>query len=316
MKRTSFYGFFRFYIQRFSFFRFVVIVCTCLPSALFAKDILTTTPITYMLATQLMKGTEVTTTYLAPKRYGIERLNNWFATKGQLKASQAGKEAKVAITLKALWPQDPLFIYARQGNIELIEIDASQSITPRAKGIATVKMQNGHSSLYAWLNPNNLGSMLGIVADDLKRVWPAQAELITQNQHKLMVSIRLLINQQQTRLFDQEIDSVVLLSDQLEDFASANQLFVMQRLFKAELEWTEQDKSELQSLLKDSPELWILTTKKVSEQLKAIVSEQQMSEQNVSGQKMPEPKILVIDSLDRWGSKGIDLDNPLQRWLF
>ncbi|WP_160064006.1 ABC transporter substrate-binding protein [Psychromonas sp. L1A2] len=286
-------------------FRYSVIfsvLLALLPTQLMAKDILTTTPVTYMLATQLMKGSPITTTYLAPKRYGLERLNNWYATKGEAKALEAGKTATVAITLKALWPQDPLFVYARQGNINLIEIDASQSISPRAKGIASVQLSDGNSSIYAWLNPNNIGTMLSIVSEDLKRLWPDYAALIENNQQQLLLKIRLLVNQQQQTLFDEEIDSVVLLSDQLEDFASANQLFVVQRLFKAELEWTDQDKSALKALLQESPHLWLLTTKKVSQQLKQLLP--------------TFSNILVIDSIDRWGGSGIKLEQPLQRWLF
>jgi len=286
-------------------FRYSVIfslLLALLPTQLMAKDILTTTPVTYMLATQLMKGSPITTTYLAPKRYGLERLNNWYATKGEAKALEAGKTATVAITLKALWPQDPLFVYARQGNINLIEIDASQSISPRAKGIASVQLSDGNRSIYAWLNPNNIGTMLSIVSEDLKRLWPDYAALIENNQQALLVQVRLLINQQQQILFDKEIYSVVLLSDQLEDFASANQLFVVQRLFKAELEWTDQDKSALKALLQESPHLWLLTTKKVSQQLKQLLPDFS--------------NILVIDSIDRWGGSGIKLEQPLQRWLF
>ncbi|MEL0630034.1 ABC transporter substrate-binding protein [Psychromonas aquatilis] len=284
------------------YIRFFAMILVLLPTQLLAKDILTTTPVTYMLATQLMKGSAITTTYLAPKRYGIERLNNWYASKGEAKVAEAAKTSTVAITLKALWPQDPLFIYARQGNIKLIEIDASQSLSPRSRGIATVKSEQGEQSIYAWLNPNNLSTMLSIVSEDLKRVWPNYAELIEKNQQQLLIDIRHLINQQQQVLFDNEIDSVVLLSDQLEDFSSANQLFVVKRLFKEELEWTDQDKTDLKNLLAESPELWLLTTKKVSQQLRTLLPDF--------------TNILVIDSIDRWGSKGITLEAPFQRWLF
>ena len=40
-----------------------------------AEDILTSTPVTYALATELTKGTDITTEYLPPKRYGIDRLS-------------------------------------------------------------------------------------------------------------------------------------------------------------------------------------------------------------------------------------------------
>lgn len=273
-----------------------------LPNVAMAKDILTTTPVTYMLATQLMKGTPVTTTYLAPKRYGIERLGNWFATKGEAKVMAEAQQATVAITLRSLWPQDPLFAYARQGNIKIIEVDASQSISPRAKGIATVQLDSGNTSIYAWLNPNNLSTMSSVVSDDLKRIWPEQKHIIEQNQQQLLVDIRQLINQQQSTLFDKEIDSVVLLSTQLEDFASANQLFVVDRLYKEALNWTAEDKAQLKALIEASPELWILTTRKVSAQLKQLLPEFD--------------HILHVNSIDRWGSRGISLEQPLQAWLF
>ncbi|MEZ8384790.1 ABC transporter substrate-binding protein, partial [Vibrio splendidus] len=34
-----------------------------------AEDILTSTPVTYALATELTRGTDITTEYLPPKRY-------------------------------------------------------------------------------------------------------------------------------------------------------------------------------------------------------------------------------------------------------
>jgi len=272
------------------------------PNQLMAKDIITSTPVTYMLASQLMQGTTITTAYLAPPRYGIERLASWYAGKGEMVTYQAGEKATVAITLNALWPQDLLFSYARQGNIKLIEIDASQSISPHAKGIATLKLAGGEASLYTWLNPNNISTMASIVANDLQRVWPEYASIIEKNQQKLLLNTRLLINQQQQKLFDNEIDSVVLLSPQLEDFASANQLFVVQRLLKAELEWSEEDKLTLQTLLQASPHLWLLTTRKTSKQLTALLPDYS--------------NILVIDSIDRWGDVGINSDKPLQRWMF
>jgi hypothetical protein len=265
-----------------------------------ADDILTATPVTYMLATELTKGTEITTRYLPPKRYGVSRLPNWFSGKGAASTVKAGEKATVAITLGAIWPQDALFVHARQGNIGLIEIDASQAISPRAQGVAALRLDDGRMSLFAWLNPANLTRMTAIVSQDLQRVWPEQAKIIEKNQQELMIAVRQLINKQQQVLIEKEIDSVVLLSEELEDFASGNQLFVVERLTKPELEWTENDKQTLITLMNEDETLWLLTSKKVSKQLQTIV---------------PNPEqIMVIDSVDRWGGKGITPGNPLVRW--
>jgi hypothetical protein len=264
-----------------------------------AADILTATPVTYMLATELTKGTDITTQYLPPKRYGISRLPNWFSSKGAALTEKAAIDAQVAITLGAVWPQDPLFVHARKGNIRMIEVDASQAISPRAQGVAALRLDDGTISPYTWLNPTNLTRMTAIVSQDLQQVWPQQAGIIASNQQALMMSVRHLINQQQATLLDNEIDSVVLLSTELEDFASGNQLFVVERLTKPELEWTAADKQQLVELLTEDDSLWVLTSKRASKQLKALV---------------PNPaRILTIDSIDRWG-RGIKADKPLQRW--
>jgi len=165
-----------------------------------AADILTATPVTYMLATELTKGTDITTQYLPPKRYGLSRLPNWFNSKGATLTAQAAIDAQVAITLGAVWSQDPLFVHARKGNIRMIEVDASQAISPRAQGVAALRLEDGSISPYTWLNPTNLTRMTAIVSQDLQQVWPLQAATIASNQQALMMSVRYLINQQQAML--------------------------------------------------------------------------------------------------------------------
>ncbi|HDM8213825.1 TPA: ABC transporter substrate-binding protein [Vibrio harveyi] len=265
----------------------------------YGKDIITSTPVTYMLSEQLMQGTGIETSYLPPKRYGVERLVNWFASKGQQQAIKAGQEATVAITLGAIWHQDPTFVYARQGNIRLIEIDASQAISPRALGVAALTLDNGDTSKYAWMNPTNLIRMAAIVGEDLQKVYPQYQAQIEKNQQALMLEVRELINQQQDVIFAKEIDSVVLLGESLEDFASGNQLFVVDRQFKPELEWSEAEKLSLKAQFEEDKTLWLITDKRPSKQLQSIIS--------------PD-RILQIDVIDRWGSKGIKTEKPLARW--
>lgn len=265
----------------------------------FAKDILVSTPVTYMISQQLVNGTDIKTIYLPPKRYGIERLENWFVSKGLEVAKSAGKEATVAVTLRAIWPQDPTYVYARQGNIRLIEIDASQAISPRAKGVATLKNEDGVVSKYAWMNSTNLIRMVSIVGEDLQKVYPRHKNQIASNQQNLALKVRDLINHQQDQIFEKAIDSVVLLSESLEDFASGNQLFVVERQFTPELEWSDADKYALKSLFEQNKTLWLVTDKRPSKLLTSIIS--------------PD-RILYIDVIDRWGKKGIKNEKPLARW--
>jgi hypothetical protein len=114
-----------------------------------------------------------------------------------------------------------------------------------------------------------------------------------------MLNVRELINQQQEVIFEKEIDSVVLLGKSLEDFASGNQLFVVDRQFKPELEWTDKEKLSLKAQFEEDKTLWLITDKRPSKTLISLVSQD---------------RILQIDVIDRWGSKGIKTEKPLARW--
>jgi hypothetical protein len=114
-----------------------------------------------------------------------------------------------------------------------------------------------------------------------------------------MLDVRELINQQQDVIFEKEIDSVVLLGESLEDFASGNQLFVVDRQFKPELEWSEAEKLSLKAQFEEDETLWLITDKRPSKTLTSLVSQD---------------RILQIDAIDRWGSKGIKTEKPLARW--
>ncbi|GLR73912.1 metal ABC transporter solute-binding protein, Zn/Mn family [Aliivibrio sifiae] len=284
--------------------KWIVIVSVCVASlfnmkAAIAADVLTATPVTYMLSSELLKETSLTTKYLPPNRYGIERLPNWFATKGVKTVQDSAKTAQAVVTIGAVWADDPLYVNARYSNIQIIEVDASQAITPRAQGVAALRLSDGSTSKYAWLNPTNLIRMVAIVSDDFQRIWPDKSEQIQKNQEQFMLSVRQLINQQQKVILDNDIDSVILLSEQLEDFASGNQLFVVDRLTKPALEWTEDDKAQLKELIEEDDSVWIITTQKPNKQMQAL---------------LPMDRVLVVDAVDRWGRVGINTKAPLQRW--
>ena len=284
--------------------KWIAIASICVASlfsikTVIAADVLTATPVTYMLSSELLKETSLTTKYLPPNRYGIERLPNWFASKGSKAVQDSAKTAQAVVTIGAVWADDPLYVNARYSNIQIIEVDASQAITPRAQGVAALRLSDGTTSKYAWLNPTNLIRMVAIVSDDFQRIWPDKSEQIQKNQEQFMLSVRQLINQQQKVILENDIDSVILLSEQLEDFASGNQLFVVDRLTKPALEWTEDDKAQLKDLIEEDESVWIITTQKPNKQMQAL---------------LPMERVLVVDAVDRWGRAGINTKAPLQRW--
>ncbi|SHH72884.1 metal ABC transporter solute-binding protein, Zn/Mn family [Ferrimonas marina] len=262
-------------------------------------SVLTGLPVNYMLASQLLEGTDAEVKYLPPSRYGMHRMANWLDGQGQQTVQSAASEADAVITLAAAWPQDPLFRYARAHNIRLVEIDASQTIGPRAQSVAVLPGNNGQPSPYVWLNPANLAQMNTIVAMDLQRLWPQHQATIRANRAKLNQAILSMQQRQAMQLMEAEIDSVILLDEPMEDFAAGHQLFVHHRQFGSELEWSDAQSQALVQALEDDPEAVILMTRRASGKLNGLLPEG--------------TRVLQIDALDRWG-RGIDNADPLARW--
>ncbi|USD67105.1 zinc ABC transporter substrate-binding protein [Vibrio sp. SCSIO 43136] len=265
-----------------------------------AADILTTVPATHILATQLTQGTPIEVKYLPPARYGVSRLESWFSAKGEEVVEQEAPKATAVITIRSLWPQDPSYAYLRDHNIRLVEVDASQSISSTGSSVAALTLDDGSTSIYAWLNPNNLGRMSKIIADDLIRLWPQHKTVIHSNLQQALTQSRKLIQQQSDWFFEQDMEAVVLLSESLEDFAAGYQLFVVGRQYKAELDWTTQDIEQLKGYLNEDPTVRVVTTRKVSEKLANIVGDKD--------------RIIEVDSLDRMGRFKFKADSPLERW--
>ncbi|MCG7496037.1 zinc ABC transporter substrate-binding protein [Vibrio sp. Of7-15] len=276
-----------------------MVIGSVLPAVVNAADVLTSTPTTYMLASQLLDETSITVSQLTPKRYGLHRQPNWFDGKGAEFVAQAAKEAEVVISMKSVWAQDPIYDHTRMSNIRLIEVDASQAISPRAESVASIKQVDGAVSPYVWLNPANLVRMTNIIASDLVRVWPEHQQKIRDNQRSLSALIRNQQRETSAKLASHQVDAVIVLNESLMDYSAGHNLFVVDALFKPELEWSEQEKNNLRSQLKEDPTLWLLTTRKPSAALKQLLGDFS--------------QYLVVDPIDRWG-RGIDGTDPLARW--
>ncbi|MGL6259800.1 metal ABC transporter solute-binding protein, Zn/Mn family [Vibrio sp. WXL210] len=261
-------------------------------------EVLTTLPATFMIADQLTQGTGLKVENIAPARFGFERLPGWFEQQGAEHVEQLTREAQVVVSLGSIWQADPIFPHARAHNIHIVNVDAGQALLPNGQAVTALHTADGVSP-FVWLSAANLMRMTEIVGDDFVRIWPEHAEKIHDNQGELLQSLKQLSSTQQRQLFESDIDSVILLDEALEDFVLANDLFVLERKFKANLDWNEQDIAEIAHWAEEEPELWVLTTRPVNQRLLDLLPE------GIS--------VLRIDPLDRWG-RGIRADNPLQRW--
>jgi hypothetical protein len=284
------------------FSRLCLLVC-CLSLSGYAsanQSVLTSLPVTYLLTSQLLQGTNLSVAYLPSPRFSLNRHLSWFESHQQ-EVAQKAESALAVVTIASIWPQDPLYPQVRQFNVRIVPIDAAQAISPRAQAVASLRNKEGTLSPYVWLNPVNLTTMLNIISQDLQQIFPQHAQRIADNQSQSAAAITALMLANQQFLFDQEIESVVLLDPALLDFAAGYSLYVHGHLFKPELEWNEQDKKQLKQWIEQDPSAWIVATRAQSKQLKQILP--QFS------------RYLLVDPIQRF-DRGFELSSPWQRWRF
>lgn len=182
-------------------------------------QVLVAHPVAHGLAAQLTEGSSIGVARAAPANLPPARLLAYFDGRGAKALAQAAAEADAVITLRSLWPQDPLYPLARRANIRTVEIDAARPIDGALPGIA---LQPGAElGSYPWLHPVNLGRMADIVAADLERLSPQAAPVVARNLAGLKQRLVALSGRTETALLAAPNLTVVSLSPRLDYLASA-----------------------------------------------------------------------------------------------
>ncbi len=116
----------------------------------------------YAVAHRLLQGTAVTPVFTMP--------------------NQSPPAAAAVLGIRAAWPGDTAYLLARQADIRTIEIDASRPLDGSGAGVALVPGEApGAQPPLFWLATENLSRMSEILAHDLSRLSPADAETIAAN---------------------------------------------------------------------------------------------------------------------------------------
>lgn len=137
-----------------------------------ATTILTGHPVVHALASDLATGSNLEVLRAAPANIPPTRLLSYLTDRGEAAFIATARRTDAVITLRSIWPEDPLYPLARRSQIRIVEIDAALPIDGALPGIA---LQTSKSSLLSqpWLDPVNLGRMADILANELGRLEPA-----------------------------------------------------------------------------------------------------------------------------------------------
>ncbi|MFK8333222.1 metal ABC transporter substrate-binding protein [Pseudomonas sp. BJa5] len=183
-----------------------------------AVSVLASLPVTHALASALLDGTAITLQRAAPANIPASRQPSYFSGRGAASLQKAASQADAVIALRSIWSDDPLYPAARRSNIRIVEIDAARPVDGALPGIA---VQGGNAfAAYPWLNPNNLGRMADVLANDLGRLSPADQAQIQANLATFKRQLLELSAGSESRLAQADNLSVVNLSERLDYLVS------------------------------------------------------------------------------------------------
>jgi ABC-type Zn uptake system ZnuABC Zn-binding protein ZnuA len=234
--------------------------------------VLTSLPATYSITSSLAEGTQIRVVNvpidgrpMSTQARFLERPSG--EVSGQLKRADA------VVTIGKLWHEDPLYPAARAENIRVVNIDATEPVSTTLTGVALTREPEARApwetpvaadssssvssfpspkaSTFFWLSPSNAARAAEIVARDLVRLAPGDAERVTLN---LATYRRILFDLKQSyeaRLAELDNVTVFALAPDFIYLTNDLDIFVDGYFLKQEIEWTPADFDAFRKHLKD-----------------------------------------------------------------
>ena len=273
-----------------------------------APTVLTGTQATYSLAVALTAGTPIVVQNVPADGRQLSLLKDYIQRRTDtLAATFAGAAAVISVT-NAL-PSDPLYRFARDANIRVIDIDAALPWSLDKPGVAladTPRSTNAWGGTgdaaetatapYFWLSISNAIRMADIIAHDLGALFPDSRAIIAKNLDGLKRSLLALRGDYQKKLIDGGADVVFALTGDFVYLTNDMGLFVDGYFIKQDVRWTEADLASLTKHLRDNG-------------IKVVIHKWQPSEAIQNAIKAGGAKLVVLET----GDPGIVVDRQLAR---
>lgn len=242
----------------------LVLGAAALPAAEPAGPVvLTGNQATYSITAALLEGTPVAVRNVPEDGREMAVLGDYIARRKDALAPVFAGAAAV-VTLTNALPEDPLYRFARQANIRIVDIEAAVPWSPDMPGVALAQLPAttvawgadadppAHSTApYLWLSLSNVMRMADIVAHDLAALFPQSAPVISAN---LDAFKRGLLRQRgdfQARLIEAQSDLLFALTGDFIYLTNDMGLLVDGYFIKQDVRWTPADLAALTRHLKD-----------------------------------------------------------------
>ncbi len=248
-----------------------------------APLVLTGTQATYSLTKALTAGTPIEVQNVPADGRPFGLLKDYIARRTDA-LEPTFERATAVVTLTNALPGDPLYRFARDANIRIVDIEAAVpwSLDTPGVGLADQPATNvawgkdadppeGGVAPYLWLSVSNVIRMGDIIAHDLAALFPESAAKIGQNLDALKRSLLELRGEYQDRLFESGADVVFALSGDFVYLTNDLGLFVDGYFLKQDVRWTEADLAALTEHLRDNGIKIVLHEWEPSEAIRAAV---------------------------------------------
>ena len=217
------------------------------------STVLTGMQATYSLTVALTKDTTIDVVNIPADGRQLVLLRDYIGRRmDRLAETFAGATAVVSVT-NAL-PGDPLYRFARDANIRIIDIEAAIPWSLSSPGVALTDapvsdvawgddtdVPDAATSPYFWLSISNSIRMADLIAHDLAQIFPESAPAIAANLDALKRDLLALRNDYQNRLIEIGDDTVFALTGDFVYLTNDMGLYVDGYFIKQDIRWTDAD---------------------------------------------------------------------------
>ena len=279
-----------------------------------AETVLTGTQATYSLTSALVANTGIEVANVPADGRELALLTDYIGRRmDRLAPDFAAATAVVSLT-NAL-PGDPLYRFAREANVRIVNIDAALPWSLSMPGVALTDSPRSTvdwgsdtdapaaaTAPYFWLSIPNAIRMADIIAHDLGRIFPESADPIARNLDALKRELLALRGDYQNRLIELGDDAVFALTGDFVYLTNDLGLYVDGYFIKQDIRWTEDDLAALTRHLREHSIHVVIHKWQPSEAIQAAVA---AADARIVVLQSGDPGIVVDDALARDGLQRI-----------
>lgn len=226
--------------------------------------VLTGIQATYSLTVALTAGTNIQVRNVPADGRQLSLQKDYFTRRSEALAPTF-RAATAVVTLTNALPGDPLFRFARNANIRVVDIEAAIPWSLDAPGVALADaprstatwardadQPDNATAPYFWLSISNTIRMADIIGADLAALFPQSAGIITRNLDTLKRGLLQLRGQYQDKLIEAGGDVVYALTGDFVYLTNDMGLLVDGYFIKQDVRWTPADLAGLTKHLKEA----------------------------------------------------------------